>query len=156
MNSETYKSQFIMLKNFLKKEHNIKVQMFPGTEDAWYPKLNLIRVNKNLKWRERFFVLLHESGHALIDTDQNVKRKTCFNKNRPEYVRSKKNYVHVLNDEILAWNKGKELAEKLYFELDNFRYEEYMTDCIMSYVKTGLQSVYGREINVSPIRTKFV
>ena len=156
MNYELYKSQFILLKNFLKKEHNIKVQMFADSEDAWYPNLNLIRINRNLKWRERFFVLLHEAGHALIDTDQNVKSKTCFNKNRPEYVRSKKNYVHVLNDEILAWNKGKELAKKLYFELDNFRYEEYMTDCIMSYVKTGLQSVYGKEINVSPIRTKFV
>ena len=92
----------------------------------------------------------------MIDTNHDVKRKTCFNKNRPEYVRSKKNYVHVLNDEILAWNKGKEIAEMLYFELDSFRYEEYMTDCIMSYVKTGLQSVYGKEINVSPIRTKFV
>jgi hypothetical protein len=156
MDSEIYKSQFIVLKNLLKKEHNIKVQMFAGTEDAWYPKLNLIRINKNLKWRERFFVLLHESGHALIDTDQKVKKRTCFNKNRPENVRSKKHYVHILNDEILAWNKGKELASKLCFELDSFRYENYMTDCIMSYVKTGLQSVYGKEINVSPIRTTFV
>ncbi len=156
MDSEICKSQFIMLRNFLKKEHNIKVQMFPDTEDAWYPNLNLIRINKNLKWRERFFVLLHEAGHALIDNDHSVKKKTCFNKNRPERVRSKKQYVHVLNDEILAWNKGKALAEELYFELDNYSYEEYMTDCIMSYVKTGLQSVYGKEINVSTIRTKFV
>ena len=80
----------------------------------------------------------------------------CFNDERPQNIRSKNDYVHTLNDEFLAWNTGKEIADSFHFELDYKQYDEYMTDCIMTYIKTGLQSVYGSNIDVYSIRSKYV
>ncbi len=80
----------------------------------------------------------------------------CFNKNTPQKIRSKKSYVHTLNEEILAWNYGKQLAKSLKLKINYLQLEEYMTDCIMSYVRSGLKSIYGDEINADIIYTRYV
>lgn len=153
---ETYKKYFYLLTDFLETEKNVKVMQTPNAEDAWYPHLNLIKINKNLQYRERLFTLLHEAGHCIIDNEIRYKDVLCFNKNSPHKIRSKKGFVHTLNEEILAWNYGKELARSLNFKIDFDRFEEYMTDCIMSYTRSGLTSIYGNEINAHIIWTKYV
>lgn len=154
--TSNYKQYFYTLIDFLQKEKNVEVIQKPGAEDAWYPHLNLIRINNNLQYRERLFTLLHEAGHAIIDNDIRYKDVLCFNKNTPHKIRSKKGFVHTLNEEILAWNYGKELAKTLGFKIDFIRLEEYMTDCIMSYTRSGLTSIYGDEINANIIWTRYV
>jgi hypothetical protein len=153
---EKYKKYFHQLVNHLYNEHNIKVVQKPGVDDAWYPMLNLIYINQNLKYRERLFSLLHEAGHSLIDNQIRHKDILCFNKNTPHKIKSKKGFVHTLNEEILAWNYGKELAHSLNFKLDCIKLEDYMTDCIMSYTRMGLKSIYGSEINADIIWTTYV
>ena len=61
-----------------------------------------------------------------------------------------------MNEEILAWNYGKELAERLNFIYGKENLDDYMSDCIMSHVRNGLDSVYGSEINARIIYTKRV
>tara|TARA_B000000557_G_scaffold235503_1_gene211276 strand:- start:488 stop:958 length:471 start_codon:yes stop_codon:yes gene_type:complete len=151
-----YKKQFIQLKTFLEEEHKIKIDVRPFVEDAWYPNLNLIRINQNLKYRERLFTLLHEAGHMIIENNVRSQGILCFNKNVPHNIRSKKSFVHVLNEEILAWNYGKDLVKKMDFYIEENKFEEYMSDCIMSYIRKGLNSVYGKEINANVIWTKYV
>ena len=141
MTSNFYRLQYYDLVDYLKEEFEIKVVQKPNEVDAWYPALNMIRINSNLKYRERFFTLAHESGHAIIDNTVRYKNITCFNKNTPAKIKSKKNYVHTLNEEILAWNYGKMLIKKLEYKYEEFAFEEYMTDCIMSYVRSGLKSI---------------
>lgn len=153
---KVYKEYFFILTDYLEKNKNIKIVQKSGIEDAWYPMLNTIHINRNLKYRERLFTLLHESGHALIDNEVRYKDILCFNKNTPSKIKSKKNYVHTLNEEILAWNYGKQLAKSLDFKIDYFYLDEYMTNCIMSYVRSGLKSIYGNEINADIIWTKYV
>lgn len=156
MDTQIYKDQFYILINYLEKKHNVKVIQKPYEEDAWYPALNMIRLNQNLKYRERLFTLLHEAGHMLIDNTIKNKGVLCFNKNMPSLVRSKKGFVHLMNEEILAWNYGKEMAESLNFKYNYDYLDEYMTDCIMSHVRNGLKSLYGKEINAGIIFTKRV
>jgi len=156
MSLPNYKEYYNTLLCHLISHYNIKVIEEPFVEDAWYPHLNLIYINKNLKYRERLFCLLHESGHAVIDNDIRHKNVTCFNKNSPHHIRSKKGYVHTLNEEILAWNYGKSLAQQLGFYIEEDRFDIYMSDCIMSYIKSGLLSLYGKHVNAESIRTRFV
>tara|TARA_Y100001958_G_C20904520_1_gene325249 strand:- start:5 stop:478 length:474 start_codon:yes stop_codon:yes gene_type:complete len=157
MNNIDYKDQFYGLVDYLEKFYFVKVKQQPYAEDAWYFNLNLITINSNLKFRERFFTLLHESGHVILDSDIKTKKSSiCFNKNVPDNVRSKSAYVHNINEEILAWNYGKSLVNTLNYKYEEEKLEEYMTDCIMSYIKSGLNSVYGKEVNVSAIRIKYV
>ena len=151
-----YKEYFYQLIKHLNDDHNIKVVQKPGVDDAWYPMLNLIYIDQNLKYRERLFSLLHESGHALIDNQIRQKDILCFNKNTPHKIKSKKGFVHTLNEEILAWNYGKELAKKMEFKLESNKLEDYMSDCIMSYIRLGLKSIYGSEINADIIWTTYV
>ena len=152
----TYKKYFYVLTHYLESHNNIKIIQKPGIEDAWYPKLNIINIDQNLQYRERLFTLLHEAGHAFIDNEVRHKDIHCFNKNTPHSIRSKRAYVHTLNEEILAWNYGKQIAKTLNFKIDYNKLEEYMTDCIMSYVRSGLKSIYGKEINADIIWTKYV
>lgn len=152
-----YKNQYYKLFNYINECYNIKIKEKPCSSDAWYPHLNLITINSNLKYRERFFTLMHESGHAIIDNDIRVKKSDIFfNKNLPDKVTSKVSYIHSLNEEILAWNYGKSLVNSLNLEYNEKKLEEYMTDCIMSYVKSGLNSVYGKTVDVSSIYIKYV
>ena len=152
----TYKKYYYILTNHLIEAYDVEIVEKPYAEDAWYPGLNLIYINKNLKYQQRLYSLLHEGGHAIIDNAIRQKNVLCFNKNSPPNIRSKKNYVHTLNEEILAWNYGKQIVKNLGFKIDEAKLDEYMTDCIMTYVKSGLESVYGKEINVSSIRSKYV
>ena len=152
----TYKKYFHELIDYLDSNHNVKVIQKPGVDDAWYPMLNLIYIDQNLKYRERLFSLLHETGHALIDNKVRVKDVLCFNKSTPCRIRSKKGFVHTLNEEILAWNYGKEIAKNLKFDLEYNKLEDYMTDCIMSYTRMGLKSIYGNKINADIICTTYV
>ena len=157
MKEVDYKNQYYELLNYMSENYNIKIKEEPFSNDAWYPFLNLIKINSNLKFKERFFTLLHESGHVVIDNQIRVnKTAICFNKNVPEHTKSKKAYVHNLNEEILAWNYGKNLVDSLGLKYDENNLEEYMTDCIMSYVKSGLKSVYGKTIDIDLIRIKYV
>ena len=151
-----YKKQYYILWDYLEKNYNIGIKQQPNVDDSWYPFLNLIMINSNLKYRERFFTLLHESGHAIIDNDVRVRNATCFNKNSPDTIRSKRSYVHNLNEEILAWNYGKNIASNLNLEYDTDKLEKYMTDCIMSYIKSGLNSVYGKTIDINVIKIHYV
>ena len=152
-----YKYQYYKLFDYLEDFYNVKIQQTPFASDAWYPCLNLIKINSNLKFKERFFTLLHESGHVIIDSDIRHKYSAiCFNKNVPDSVRSKTSYVHNLNEEILAWNYGKSLANTLMLEYEEEKLESYMTDCIMSYVKSGLNSLYGKTVDVGAIHIKYV
>lgn len=156
MNPQIYKDQFYILVNHLQNNFNVKVIQKPFEDDAWYPNLNMIRINQNLKYRERLFTLLHESGHMLIDNNVKSKGILCFNKNMPWKVKSKANFVQLMNEEILAWNYGKEMAEALGFKYSIAKLDEYMTDCIMSHVRNGLNCLYGNEINANIIYTKHV
>lgn len=146
-----YKTQFYFLLDHLEKNYNVKVIQKPFETDSWYPSLNMIRINKNLKYRERLFSLLHEAGHMIIDNSLRHKNILCFNKSTPHRVKSKKNFVHILNEEILAWNYGKDLIKKLCFEIEEEKLEDYITNCIMSYTREGLNAIYGKEINANII-----
>lgn len=151
-----YKEYYKKLSVYLIENYDIGIIEQPDAEDAWYPQLNLIYINKNLKYRERLFCLLHESGHAIIDNSIRQKDIMCFNKNTPHRIKSKKSYIHTLNEEILAWNYGKQLIKELNFSIEENKLEEYMTDCVMSYIRQGLLSLYGQNVNVNSIRRRFV
>lgn len=153
MKTKIYKDQYYTLLNHIKDNHNVNVVQKPYEEDAWYPALNMIRVNSNLKYRERLFTLMHEAGHMIIDNSIKNKGVLCFNKSVPWSVRSKKGFVHLMNEEILAWNYGKELAENLNFKYNYDDLDSYMTNCIMSHVRNGLKSLYGKEIKADIIYT---
>jgi hypothetical protein len=153
-----YKEGFQILSNYLKDVYKVKTILRNNVDDAWYPELRNIFINKNYAWRERLIALLHESGHVQIDLDSISSKKMKISNvdfdYTSEYIRSKDQFVYLLNEELAAWNLGKKLVDSLGITIDEERFQFSITNCIMSYVKFGLKSVYKNSINIDSIFIK--
>lgn len=148
MKTLIYKNQFYRLKEYIEDFYEVQVYQEAGQDDTWEPNEGVIKINKNLKYRERLFSLLHELGHVIIDSSVKFEKPICFNKIYPEIIKSKNMLIHTINEEVLAWNKGKEVATLLNFKYNENDLDEYMTKCIMSYIKSGLKDIYKENINI--------
>ena len=153
INTNIYKNQFYRLKDYIEEFYNIRIDQAKNQDDEWDPNEGVIRLNKNLKYRERLFSLIHELGHVIIDSETKIYGTMCFSKNYPKSVRSKKQFIHVINEEVIAWNKGKEAITFLNFKYNENQLDEYMSKCLMSYVKENLINIYGEKINIDNIKT---
>ena len=65
-----YKKYFYEVTKYLEDNFGINVVLSYDTDgDYWFPALRKILINKNNQWRERYFSLIHESGHARLDME---------------------------------------------------------------------------------------
>ena len=155
MSKIIYKPGFDFLSYYLEKKYKVITRLKPFEEDAYYSHIKVIYINKNNHWRDRLIALIHESGHVQLDLEDGLVKNMKSNTSMySENVRSKKQLVSLLNEEITAWNLGKKLANDLNIEFDNYRLDEVSTNCILSYIKSGLNDVYGKTIDVSEINPK--
>lgn len=155
MSKEIYESGFNFLATYLHYKYKVNTVLKSFEEDAYYSCANLISINKNNHWRDRLIALIHESGHVQLELDKKeIKNMKANNSSYYSNVNSKKQLVSLLNEEISAWNLGKQLAVSLNIKFDHIRLDEVATNCIMSYVKSGLQDVYGKKINIDIIDPK--
>jgi len=154
MSKKLYKPGFDFLSNYLNFKYNIEVIQKHFAEDAWYPHLNKIYINANKHWKDRLIALMHESGHVQLDKNKDFKENIKY-KNSIFYtadrIRTKSEFVEVVNEELLAWNLGKMLAKDLNIKFDAQRLDFTASNCVLSYIKSGLQSVYGKTINIEQI-----
>ena len=155
MSKNIYKSGFEDLSSHLSFRYDLDIILKPFEEDAYYPNLDKIYINSNNHWRDRLIALIHEAGHVLIDFNQGeVKNMKSNLSSYSETIRSRKQFVSLINEEITAWNVGKKLAMELGIVFDHIRMDEVSTNCIISYVKSGLEDVYGSTIDISYIDPK--
>lgn len=158
MNKNFNKEYFNKLKNYLLENYNVTVHLVENADDAWYPGLKKIIINKNFAWRERLISLLHESGHVKIDLDKPKYKKLSFtnikNSCTCSQVKSKKQFVFNINEELEAWKVGKEICDSLEILIDEKKMTKIITNCIMSYVKYGLKEIYGDLIDIDYVKIK--
>lgn len=149
-----YKKYFYEVTKYLEDNFGINVVLSYDTDgDFWFPALKKILINKNNQWRERYFSLIHESGHARLDMESLSIKSLKMQKEHQELIKTKKDFVSVINEEILAWSLGKNLSYTLMHDIDLDVYNKIKTNCIMSYIKFGLKEVYKNKINIDIIRT---
>ena len=152
MSKHLYKPGFDFLSLYLENKYKIDVVLKPFVEDAYYSHIRAIFINKNNHWRDRLIALIHEAGHVQLhledDLVKNMKSNTA---DYFESLKSKQQLISLLNEEITAWNLGKKLSNDLNIVFDQKRLDEVSTNCIMSYIKTGLNNVYGKTIDIQVI-----
>jgi hypothetical protein len=91
-----------------------------GTEFCWSPETKEISYKENLRQAGSLYSLLHETGHALL--------------NHQTY----RNDVELLEMEVQAWEKAKELATEVGMVIE----EDHIQDCLDTY----REWVYKRSI----------
>lgn len=150
--TKNFKESFEYIEKYLLNSFDVKVKLSNKTETSiWCPNLNLILVQDKFVWRNRVNILSHELGHVLLDRKSKLKNvipDMYFSSSR-----SKGQTVATINEELTAWNLGKEflMDHKVYF--DPISHNKVMNSCIMSYIKFGLQNIYGSNIDIDVIKT---
>ena len=97
----------------------------------------MIYLNSRKHAQSRFYTLLHECGHLLVDQTSEK-----FGQEHPMYsqtsdgrvARSAAYRVSLLAEEIEAWKRGRRLAARLGLFVDDAKYDAQMTQCLMSYI----------------------
>jgi HD-like signal output (HDOD) protein len=95
-----------------------------------------ITVTKQKKAQETVWLLLHEIGHYLVTKKHPNRYKNGY----PHREKPKKNllkavhYVSILEEEIEAWNLGRELSKDLKFKFSVSEFEKYKTSMLKSHI----------------------
>ena len=76
--------------------------------------------------------LLHECGHALLDSTRAGRWPDGYVSPRP---RGLKYSVEVLLEEVEAWHRGERLAKRLGVKLDTRRYRRIRNACLAGYAR---------------------
>lgn len=97
-----------------------------------------VHINSRLHPENRYYTMLHECGHILINSES-----SRFEKEMPMYARSddgrnarsKAYRVSTIAEEIEAWKRGRRLAARLNHEVNDIKYDKQITENVMSYIE---------------------
>ncbi len=127
---KTFPKNFQTVVNYISKEKGIRVEL---TDSTWFvghnSKLICIHRSYNLE-KNGLYALLHECGHALQPvTNIGV---NCY-KNIDEEEKPKEFSMKRFINEVDAWDKGLELANKLGIEIDIKRFNKEKDLALLTY-----------------------
>ena len=147
-----YQKSFELIKQKVKEDYEVDIKInYKTDQDFWLPNLKTIVVSGKRSWKRRVNFVLHEVGHVINDNAKGPVAKSMVMHEYSSSSRSKLHFISVVNEELRAWNSGKEFAIKNSLPFCIISYNKDTTNCVMSYVKYGLQNVYGNEIDIDYI-----
>jgi hypothetical protein len=111
---------------------DVKVRFENGCEDEYLGEKRLIKICPDQTPESQLHGLLHEAGHAIIASNQDVYSHYL---SEPSADNSD---INVLCEEVVAWEKGKELAEYLDIEIDDVPWMQHRNESIRNYVENIL------------------
>jgi hypothetical protein len=125
--------------SFLFNEYGVEVDYAQDNDNAYYHDLSLIEINTRQNFRSRLHTLLHEAGHAALRNGVSpIEFKTRFPFMRDVFSERRVNKFHridVLREEVLAWDKGKEIAQMLNIALDEDIWNRHRQEALAAYVE---------------------
>ena len=132
-----FKKQFDEVSDWLEK-YRVKVNLKWGADDQYDPSDKTITINSRQGAEVRYYTLLHECGHVLI-----ANHWKDFDREHPMYAastdlrtaKSKAYRVSVIAEELEAWKRGRRLAKKLKHKIDDKKFDELITNNVMSYIE---------------------
>lgn len=135
--TEIWKKQFQDLEEWLDKK-DFRVILQKGAEDIVSWTDGTITINSNPQWENRYYSLLHECGHIIVNETPEF-----LEYNYPCYVygvdkrkmKSDAYRVSVIGEEIEAWKLGRNLGDNILNHfIDYVKFDKMMTECVMSYL----------------------
>jgi hypothetical protein len=91
----------------------------------------LIEINSSCSLDKQVIYLLHECGHALIFDNGSVYN---FDEKRNSKKNSVAKKVFTVIEEIEAWKRGRELANRLHIPIDDEDWEKSMVKALKKYI----------------------
>jgi len=137
LKNDTFKKQINDIVEWSKK-YNTKIVFQTDAEDRYESSDNTIFINSRIKPERKYYTLLHECGHLLID-----KNWQSFEKDNPMFAtscdkrvsRSRAYLVSTVAEEIEAWKRGRRLAKRLGHALNDEVYDSLISENVMTYIE---------------------
>ena len=119
--------------DYVKKTFGAEVDMM-AEEDAFIyeAKRGRVQVKGTTPPRDKLYILLHEVGH-LVRLHENATDNTFFMDRIREVPTSERDKVMTLMEEVLAWHKADELAQRLGVPIEKRAWQRLVNKSIDKY-----------------------
>jgi hypothetical protein len=134
---DIFKVQYGEVCEWLKKK-GYNVWTYTDAEDCVSFTGKTVFINSRNHPETKYYTLLHECGHVLINGDSER-----FEEEMPMYARSsdgrnarsKAYRVSTVAEELEAWKRGRRLATRLKHYVETDVYDKHITESVMSYIE---------------------
>lgn len=104
-------------------------------QDEYDTDTRVITINKRHVLKSQLYILLHEYGHHCIVRDERLNKKFATIIDRdPNNTLSEQ--ILAIEEEVLAWNFGEEVAKILDIDLTGKDYQVLKAKCLKSHIKS--------------------
>lgn len=103
-----------------------------GCDDAYDVDNQTIEINNNRTIKNQVYILLHELGHHKIITSRKFAKKFA-RLNTEQLTRNLSKSILELEEEVVAWHIGEDIAERLDIPIDK-TYQVLKSKCLKTYV----------------------
>ena len=115
------------------RNQNVAVYFKRGCDETYDVKDEYIEINSRKTKRNQLYLLLHEIGHhKVIKSQKFAKKFACLNDKK--IARNLSNKIRTLEEEVVAWHIGEDIAEELDIPLDD-AYQILKAKCLKTYAK---------------------
>ena len=129
------------LREFLTQK-GLKITFSSTGENAYFPLLNEIVINTKQNVASRYYTLLHETGHYLLRQQDDFSCKYLVDHSLGS--KNKNSRIDVLREEVAAWDKALEFAEKNNFKIEKTKLDYYSKKYIYQY---AMWTVFPQKFN---------
>ena len=132
--TKKYDEYLELIQSYLYTFYGIEVYFDRSYEDAYYhdgPEIHeddYITINKRRPKEWQVHALLHEAGHIILreETEKYIARFPTLTIARR---------IDTLREEVLAWERGRMLADELQIEINAATFHRQRTNALMKYSK---------------------
>ena len=134
-----YCNYLLRVERYLIENYNVEVIYDRNVSDAYYESARVVEINNRQNMRSRLHSLLHEAGHVILRNEQSrikFAENFPFMRKRGAVVRGdKKHRADVLREEVMAWEKGRDLASLLGISIDFDAWNRHRQNSLISYME---------------------
>ena len=137
--TKKYDHYLDLIQSYLHAFYKIEVYFDRTCEDAYHhdgPEIHeydYVTINKRRPKEWQVYALLHEAGHIIL-REQTEKYINRFPKAaHPTLTIARR--IDTLREEVLAWERGKMLADELQIDVDPIKFHRQRTNALMKYSK---------------------
>jgi hypothetical protein len=113
-------------------------------EDEYDTETKTIRINKSRSLKSQLYILLHEYGHHHIVENKRLNDKfSSIIERDPKNMLSEQ--ILAIEEEVLAWHFGEEIAEILGIDLSDKKYQVLKAKCLKSHIRSYTKIVDNQE-----------
>ena len=124
------------------EKKNWTVDIDYTNRDEIVPSSKVVFINSRQGIEKQFYSFLHECGHLLIQANWTNYEKAypatakmfAYASTHKQLERSAKYKVDQISEEIEAWKRGKNLADRLGLYINEEKYNALTAECVYSYI----------------------